>query len=104
MLIGVTRGLLNSLTPMLIGVILLSWNSCQTTQRSVDTGVEPGILVTCEPTKIKLAPDVGWFSPVDDPNLREAVRGCIRNYGPDSCLVLFIKRGERNYHAICRKK
>jgi hypothetical protein len=53
------------------------------------------------------APEILSQQSVDEVDREHAVhaqRGCIKFYGEGACLVKLIKKGERNYYAICRRQ
>lgn len=79
-----------------IAVILLA-TGCATTD-TYDEGVKYGAHCT---TSIELRNDTKLEYPEDTDNLVRAEEGCVRHYGPDSCLVRFIKTGKLSYWAMC---
>lgn len=55
-------------------------------------------------TQIILRNGTKFESPIDVENMVNAEEGCIRHYGHGSCLVKFIKTGDRSYYAICKRR
>jgi hypothetical protein len=52
------------------------------------------------------APEIISKDPVDNTDKQHmgyAQKGCVKYYGEGACLVKLIKKGERNYYAVCRK-
>lgn len=58
------------------------------------------ILGTCPATILINKSDYDWNSH-DNRIQRSSARSCKREYGKDTCLKTFIKKGQRNYYAIC---
>lgn len=53
--------------------------------------------------RIELRNGTKFEVPEDTKQLVNAEEGCIRHYGPKSCLTRFIKTGKLSYYAICRR-
>jgi hypothetical protein len=52
-------------------------------------------------------PEIISQEPVDDvdrEHAQVAQKGCKKYYGEGACLVKLIKKGERNYYAICKRR
>jgi len=54
-------------------------------------------------TQIELRNGTKFEMPEDAEQLVNAEEGCVRHYGPKSCLTRFIKTGKLSYYAICRR-
>lgn len=72
--------------------------SCATVPQGPEIDYNP----SCT-TKIELRNGTKLENPEDMNSLVEAEEGCIRHYGPGSCLTRFIKTGKLSYYAICRR-
>ena len=57
--------------------------------------------LSCPEPKIILIEGLTWDEE-DEKIVSVVTQGCVRHYGEKSCLVSITKKGERNYHVVCR--
>lgn len=79
-------------------LLIVVATSCATVAPKNEEGIEYNPACT---TKIELRNGTKFEAPEDLNNLVRAEEGCIDHYGPNSCLVRFIKTAKLSYYAIC---
>ena len=81
-------------------ILIVVATSCTTTPAQEYDEIKYNSACT---TKIELRNQTKLEYPEDMNALVNAEEGCIRHYGPGSCLVKFIKTGKLSYYAICKR-
>lgn len=79
-------------------LLLVVATSCATVPEGPEIDYNPDCA-----TKIELRNGTKLEYPEDMDSLVRAEDGCIRHYGPGSCLTRFIKTGKLSYYAMCRR-
>jgi hypothetical protein len=86
------------ITMLIIWALLIAFATSCATKPDYNGAVQYGPKCT---TRIELRNGTEFEYPVDMDNLVRAEQGCVDHYGPNYCLVKFIKTGRQSYWAIC---